>query len=76
MSKAKIIFYRNIDEKNFENLTFEKVVTSTGLSKSQFTTLLYDRALEVCRKSPFNSFVIVDRIDTITELKNEKNSRH
>lgn len=69
MSKAKIIFYRNTDEINFENFTFEKVVTATGLSKSQFTTLLYDKALEVCRMSPFSSFVIVDRIDTITEVK-------
>lgn len=69
MSKAKIIFYRNTDEINFENFTFEKVVTATGLAKSQFTTFLYAKALEVCRRSPFNSFVIVDRIDTIEEVK-------
>lgn len=69
MSRAKIIFYRNTNQIIFENFIFEKVVTARGLAKSQFTTLLYDKALEICRKSSFNSFVIVDRIDTITEVK-------
>lgn len=73
MSKATILFYN-------ENLNtrpiFEKVVTAKGLSKSQFTTFLFEQAKEVCRIHRFESFAIVDRIDTITEEKNEKNSRH
>lgn len=69
MSKAKIIFYRNTNQIIFENFIYEKVVTARGLAKSQFTTLLYAKAQEICRKSPFTGFAIVDRIDTITEVK-------
>lgn len=71
MSRAKIVFYKEnlVAGKIFENVVFEKVITATGLSKSQFTTLLYAKAQEVCRRSPFTGFAIVDRIDTITEVK-------
>lgn len=71
MSRAKIVFYKDNPKagKIFENFVYEKVVTAIGFSKSQFTTLLYAKAQEICRKSPFTGFAIVDRIDTITEVK-------
>lgn len=64
MSKATILFYR-------ENLVcpiFEKVVTAKGLSKSQFTTFLFSKAKEICLIHKFDSFSIVERIDTIEEV--------
>lgn len=65
MSRATILFY---NEKLTEPL-FEKVVTAKGLSKSQFTTFLFSQAKEVCRIHRFESFAIVERIDTIEEIK-------
>lgn len=66
MSRATILFY---NEKLNVYPIFEKVVTAKGLSKSQFTTFLFEQAKEVCRIHRFESFAIVERIDTIEELK-------
>lgn len=65
MSRATILFYNE----NLVEPIFEKVVTAKGLSKSQFTTFLFSQAKEVCRIRRFESFAIVDRIDTIEEVK-------
>ena len=65
MSRATILFYNE----NLVEPIFEKVVTAKGLSKSQFTTFLFSQAKEVCRIRRFESFSIVDRIDTIEEVK-------
>lgn len=66
MSTATILFY---NEKLNTEPILEKVVTAKGLSKSQFTTFLFSQAKEVCRIRRFESFAIVDRIDTIEEVK-------
>lgn len=71
MSKATILFY---NEKLNREPTFEKVVTAKGLSKSEFTTFLFSQAKEVCRIHKYDYFSILDRIDTITKVKNEKNN--
>ena len=65
MSRATILFYNE----NLVEPIFEKVVMAKGLSKSQFTTFLFSQAKEVCRIRRFESFAIVDRIDTIEEVK-------
>ena len=65
MSRATILFYNE----NLVEPIFEKVVTAKGLSKSQFMTFLFSQAKEVCRIRRFESFAIVDRIDTIEEVK-------
>lgn len=65
MSRATILFYNE----NLVEPIFEKVVTAKGLSKSQFTTFIFSQAKEVCRIRRFESFAIVDRIDTIEEVK-------
>ena len=65
MSRATILFYNE----NLVEPIFEKVVTAKALSKSQFTTFLFSQAKEVCRIRRFESFAIVDRIDTIEEVK-------
>lgn len=64
MSKATILFYRG----NLVCPIFEKVVSAKGLSKSQFTTFLFSQAKEICRIHRFESFSIVERIDTIEEV--------
>lgn len=66
MSTATILFY---NEKLNTEPILEKVVTAKGLSKSKFTTFLFSQAKEVCRIRRFESFAIVDRIDTIEEVK-------
>ena len=65
MSKATILFY---NEKLNTEPIFEKVVSAKGLSKSQFTTFLFSQVEEVCRIHKFESFSIVERIDTIEEV--------
>ena len=65
MSRATILFYNE----NLVEPIFEKVVMAKGLSKSQFTTFIFSQAKEVCRIRRFESFAIVDRIDTIEEVK-------
>ena len=65
MSKATILFY---NEKLNTEPIFEKVVSAKGLSKSQFTTFLFSQVEEVCRIQKFESFSIVERIDTIEEV--------
>lgn len=65
MSKATILFY---NEKLNTEPIFEKVVTSKGLSKSQFTTFLFSQAKEICLIHKFDNFSIVERIDTIEEV--------
>ena len=64
MSRATILFYNE----NLVEPIFEKVVSAKGLSKSQFTTFLFSEAKEVCRIHKFESFSIVERIDTIEEV--------
>lgn len=66
MSRATILFY---NEKLNVQPIFEKVVTAKGLSSSQFTTFLFEQAKEFSRIHRFESFAIIDRIDTITEVK-------
>lgn len=65
MSRATILFY---NEKLNTEPIFEKVVTAKGLSKSQFTTFLFSKAKEICLIHKFDSFSIVQRIDTIEEV--------
>lgn len=66
MSSAKILFYKE----NFNpEPIFEKVVTAKGLSKSQFTEFLFSEAREVCRIRGFEWFSVVERKDTIEEVK-------
>lgn len=65
MSKATILFY---NEKLNTEPIFEKVVTAKGLSKSQFTTFIFSQAKEICLIHKFDSFSIVERIDTIEEV--------
>lgn len=65
MSKATILFY---NEKLNTEPIFEKVVTAKGLSKSQFTTFLFSQVKEICLINKFDSFSIVERIDTIEEV--------
>lgn len=64
MSKATILFYNE----NLEKPILEKVVTAKGLSKSQFTTFLFSQVKEICLIHKFDSFSIVERIDTIEEI--------
>lgn len=66
MSKATILFY---NEKLNTEPIFEKVVTAKGLSKSQFTTFLFSQAKEICIIHKFDNFLILERIDTIEEVK-------
>lgn len=66
MSKATILFY---NEKLNTEPIFEKVVTEKGLSKSQFTTFIFSLAKKICIIHKFDSFSIVERIDTIEEVK-------
>ena len=65
MSRATILFY---NEKLNTEPIFEKVVTAKGLSKSQFTTFLFSQVKEICLIHKFDSFSIVERIDTIEEV--------
>lgn len=65
MSKATILFY---NEKLNTEPIFEKVVTAKGLSKSQFTTFLFSQVKQICLINKFDSFSIVERIDTIEEV--------
>lgn len=66
MSKATILFYNE----NFKTEpAFKKLVTAKGFSKSQFTTFLFFVAKEICNRQNFDSFAIVERIDTIEEVK-------
>ena len=68
MSKATIIFYRTGEF--FASIpTFQKVVVANGLSKEEFTARLWREAEAGLRGSRYDSFAIVDRIDTITEVK-------
>lgn len=62
MSRATILFY---NEKLNTEPIFEKVVTAKGLSKSQFTTFLFSQVKQICLINKFDSFSIVERIDTI-----------
>lgn len=66
MSKATILFY---NEKLNTEPIFEKVVTAKGLSKSQFTTFIFSQAKEICIIHKFDNFSILERIDTIEEVK-------
>jgi hypothetical protein len=69
MSRATIIFYRNGEF--FASIpTFQKVVVANGLSKEEFTSRLWREAEAGLRGGRYDSFAIVDRIDTITEVKN------
>lgn len=65
MSRATILFY---NEKLNKEPIFEKVVTAKGLSKSQFTTFLFSQVKQICLINKFDSFSIVERIDTIEEV--------
>lgn len=65
MSRATILFY---NEKLNTEPIFEKVVTAKGLSKSQFTTFLFSQVKQICLINKFDSFSIVERIDTIEEV--------
>lgn len=65
MSRATILFY---NEKLNTEPIFEKVVTAKGLSKSQFTTFLFSQVKQICLINKFDSFYIVERIDTIEEV--------
>lgn len=65
MSKATILFY---NEKLNTEPIFEKVVTAKGLSKSQFTTFIFSQVKKICLIHKFNSFSIIERIDTIEEV--------
>lgn len=65
MSRATILFYKG----NIVRPIYKKVVAAAGISKSEFTTLLFSRADEICKKQSFDSFSILNREDTITEVK-------
>jgi hypothetical protein len=67
MSRATILFY---NEKLNTEPIFEKLVLAKGLSKSEFTAFLFRQAKEACELLHYESFAIVNRIDTITEVKN------
>lgn len=65
MSRATILFYKG----NLVYPIFKKVVAAKGLSKTEFTAFLCSKANTICRKNNFDSFSVVERIDTITEVK-------
>lgn len=47
-----------------------KVFGAKGLSKTEFTAFLFSKAKKICKENNFDSFSIIERIDTIEELKN------
>ena len=65
MSRATILFYKG----NLVCPIFKKVVAASGLSKTEFTAFLLSKSNKICREKNFDSFSIVERIDTITEVK-------
>lgn len=66
MSRATILFY---NEKLNTEPIFKKVVLANGFSKSEFTDFLFWQAKEASKLFHYDNFAIVDRIDTVTEVK-------
>lgn len=74
MSKATLVFYDQEELAGSVPLAdpvpiYEVVIKRNGLSKEEFTQYLYRRGCEILRNGKYSQFAILNREDTITEIK-------
>ncbi len=70
MSKATLVFYDQEELSGADPVPiYEIVIKRNGLSKQEFTQYLYRRGCEFLRNGKFSQFSILNREDTITEVK-------